>query len=126
MNFTTKSFEELSEEQISNLLVLMKSKGRNSYKYLSQENVRRCRNCGEVFEVKGRGRPKKFCCDACRLSYNHAHPQPVKWKSTRVAVCPLCGKNFLASREYGNPRKYCSHACANRARAAARRNDDGA
>ena len=36
MTFTTKSLEELSEEQISNLLVLMKSKGRNSYKYLSR------------------------------------------------------------------------------------------
>ena len=44
MTFTTKSLEELSEEQISNLLVLMKSKGRNSYKYLSQENVRPLRS----------------------------------------------------------------------------------
>ena len=52
--------ENMDEETMANLLVLMKAKGKNSYKYLSQDLVRRCPACGEVFEAKGRGRPKKF------------------------------------------------------------------
>jgi hypothetical protein len=36
-------------------------------------------------------------------------------------ICPVCGKEFRASREYKTERKYCSHACANRGRAKERR-----
>ena len=112
-----------TEEELSNLLVLMKSKKRNSYKYLSQPNVRRCPVCGEVFETKGRGRPKKFCSEKCRTTYHRRHPNMQNWTTTRIAVCPQCGKEFTAAREYGHPRKYCSRACANRGRAAERRNN---
>ena len=111
---------DLTPEQKNSLRVLMMAK-RNDYRYLSRADVRRCLNCGEVFEVKGKGRPKKFCSAKCRLAYNHANPRPEKWKSTRLAVCPQCGETFYASREYGRRRKYCSHACANKARASERR-----
>ena len=117
--------EVQTEEELSNLLVLMKSKKRNSYKYLSQPHVRRCPVCGEVFETKGRGRPKKFCSEKCRMKYHHSNPNVDNWKTTRIAVCPLCCKEFKAAREYGHPRKYCSRACANRGRALERKKEDG-
>ena len=59
--------------------------------------------------------------DACRFAWKNKHPKPENWKSTRVALCPVCGKEFLASREYKSKRKYCSHACANRGRAMEKR-----
>ena len=76
-----------------------------------------CPECGKAVYQKPRGRRKKFCSDACRLNWKNKHPKPENWKSTRTAVCPVCGKEFLASREYKSKRKYCSHACANRGRA---------
>ena len=108
---------EITEEQLQRVAVLMKSKGRNSYEYLSRPRVRVCPVCGEVFETLGRGRPRRFCSEECRSEYHHQHPNPANWKSTRTAVCPVCGKEFLASKEYGRLRKYCSRACANKGRA---------
>ena len=75
-----------------------------------------CPECGKAVYQNPRGRRKKFCSDACRFAWKNKHPKPENWKSTRIAVCPVCGKEFLASREYKNKRKYCSHACANRGR----------
>ena len=114
--------KEITEEQLQRVAVLMKSKGRNSYEYLSRPRVRVCPVCGEVFETLGRGRPKRFCSEECRSKYHHQHPNPANWKSTRIAVCPVCGKEFQASKEYGRLRKYCSRACANRGRAKEQRN----
>ena len=110
--------EVRNEEELSRLLVLMNARKRNSYSYLAQPNVRVCPVCGEVFETKGRGRPKRFCSEKCRGRYHHKHPNMANWTTTRTAVCPQCGKAFTAAREYGHPRKYCSRACANRGRAA--------
>ena len=77
-----------------------------------------CPNCGGPVRSNGRGRPKKFCSERCRTAYNHRHANPENWKDTsRMAVCPVCGKEFMATREYGRLRKYCSHACANKGRA---------
>ena len=76
-----------------------------------------CPECGKAVYQNPRGRRKKFCSDACRFAWKNKHPKPENWKSTRVAICPVCGKEFLASREYKSKRKYCSHACANRGRA---------
>ena len=118
------SLEEMDEEQLANLLVLMKSKKKNDYSYLAQPDTRRCPVCGEVFKTKGRGRPKKFCSEKCRTRFHHRHSDMKNWTTVRTAVCPQCGKEFLAAREYGHPRKYCSRACANRGRAAERRKQD--
>ena len=76
-----------------------------------------CRQCGSVLKLTPGRKRKQFCSDACRLAWKNKHPKPENWKSTRTAVCPVCGKEFLASREYKSKRKYCSHACANRGRA---------
>lgn len=113
--------DKMDEEQLANLLALMKAKKKNDYSYLAQGNVRRCPACGEVFKTKGRGRPKKFCSEKCRTNWHHRHPNIQNWSTVRKAVCPQCGKEFLAVREYGHLRKYCSRACANRGRAAERR-----
>ncbi|MBR3000707.1 MAG: hypothetical protein IKF39_06870, partial [Oscillospiraceae bacterium] len=99
------------------IMVLMKAKGKNSYAYLSRPDVRVCPVCGEVFETPGRGRPKRFCSEKCRTYYHHKNPNPANWSTTRIAVCPLCGKEFQATKEYVRKRKYCSRACANKARA---------
>ena len=115
--------DEYTAEQLEKAMTLMKATGRNSYEYLSRPNTRVCPVCGEVFEAPGRGRPKRFCSDACRISYHHKHPNTTNWESTRIAVCPVCGEEFQASREYNHPRKYCSHACANKARAMLRREE---
>ena len=108
-------------EQVARAMTLLKAKGKNSYEYLSRPLTRVCPTCGKVFEALGRGRPKRFCSKACRLKYHHQNPNPGNWESTRVALCPVCGKEFMASREYGRTRKYCSRACANKARAMIRK-----
>ena len=81
-----------------------------------------CPERGKAVYQNRRGRTKKFCSEKCRTNWNHRHPKPENWKSTRVAVCPVCGKEFYASREYQRKRIYCSRACANKGRAAVRRN----
>lgn len=80
-----------------------------------------CPECGKAVYQNPRGRRKKFCSDACRFAWKNKHPKPENWKSTRIAVCPVCGKEFLASREYKSKRKYCSHTCANHGRAMGKR-----
>ena len=81
-----------NEEELSRLLVLMKSKTRNSYLYLSQPHVRVCPVCGEVFETKGRGRPKRFCSVKCRAHYHQNHPNMANWTTTRTACVRNAGK----------------------------------
>lgn len=115
--------KDLTPEDMAKAMTLMKAKGRNSYEYLSRPNTRVCPVCGEVFETAGRGRPKRFCSEKCRTYYHHKYPNPANWTSTRIAVCPMCGKEFQASREYNQPRKYCSHACANKARVKLRKEE---
>lgn len=89
-----------------------------SLKEMEEEMAKRyCPQCGGEVQRNHRGRPKVFCCDECRYKWKNKHQQPLRWASTRTAYCPVCGKEFLASRESPNPRKYCSRACANRGRA---------
>lgn len=108
-------------EQVARAMALLKARGRNSYEYLARPLTRVCPSCGQVFETIGRGRPKRFCSKSCRLRYHHKNPDPSNWASTRIAVCPVCGGEFQATREYNRPRKYCSRACANKARALKRK-----
>lgn len=92
------------------------------------EYVDICPNCGALFTPNRIGRRKIFCSDKCRMAWNHRHPNKANWKDTsRKVICPQCGREFIAEREYGHPRKYCSIACSNKARARKRRegeNDD--
>ena len=76
-----------------------------------------CPACGKTITKTPRGRQRVFCSDACRILWKSRHPQVRNWNTGRKAICPVCGKEFMAYREYGNKRKYCSRACANKGRA---------
>ena len=92
--------------------------GANTEAEMLEDMAKRfCPNCGVAVVQNGKGRPRIFCSEPCRYAWKNRNPRPENWKSTRTAICPECGKPFLASREYGRVRKYCSHACANRGRA---------
>ena len=92
----------------------------NEQKFLDGVVHQFCPQCGRAIVQNRTGRHRKFCSDACRRQWWNHHPMPEHWQSVRKAVCPVCGKEFLASREYGKLRIYCSHACANRGRSARR------
>ena len=94
------------------------------YEFFDPRQTGICPECGEMFPQNPRGRPKRFCSEKCRTKYHRANPNVMNWKSTRIAVCPICGKEFSASREYAAKRKYCSRACANRGRAAEKRRNE--
>lgn len=79
-----------------------------------------CPQCGDAVYQNKKGRRKIFCSEQCRYAWKNKHGNPLNWKSARTAVCPICGKEFIASREYKAKRKYCSRACANKGRAAER------
>ena len=76
-----------------------------------------CPACGKTITKTPRGRQRVFCSDSCRILWKSKHPQVRNWNTGRKAICPVCGKEFMAYREYGNKRKYCSRACANKGRA---------
>ena len=84
--------------------------------FLADVAKRFCPECGMAFPRNGIGRPKAFCCEACRRKWWHEHPNPLHWKSTKLLTCPVCGKVFVAIKAEKRNRKYCSRSCANRAR----------
>ena len=64
-----------------------------------------CLCCGEKIKLQPHRKPKRFCSDACRLRWWHAHRDMEKSAVDRR--CLSCGRAFRSSRE----QKYCSHAC---------------
>ena len=93
--------------------------------FLNAVAVSFCPECGKELVQNPKGRKKKFCSEECRFAWKQKHPKPENWKFT-VRVCPACGKEFQAYREYnGMKRKYCSRACANHGRAMARAMERG-
>lgn len=84
--------------------------------FLPNVAERFCPQCGKAVPQNPVGRPKKFCSVSCRNRWWNDHPKPEKWKSAQIVVCPVCGREFLSSRELYRPRKYCSRTCANRSR----------
>ena len=67
-----------------------------------------CPQCGKAIEQpEGRGRRKRFCSEACRREFWHAHPEDGNRKEPYHFTCECCGKNFTAFV----PRKYCSREC---------------
>ena len=73
-----------------------------------------CPYCGRTVVRNPMGRPKRFCSEECRKKYKNRHRNG---KDARIAICPECGKGFIAQGERRRMRKYCSRACANRGRA---------
>ena len=69
-----------------------------------------CRQCGSVLKLTSGRKRKRFCSDACRLCWWHAHRE--LGKNARTIVCASCGKAFVTDRM----QKYCSRACYIRTR----------
>ncbi|MBP2655613.1 MAG: polymerase subunit sigma-70 [Firmicutes bacterium] len=75
-----------------------------------------CLHCKKSVKQKKRGRPKKFCSDACRYTWwNESREQSNRSsEATYHYACQHCGRSFIS---YGNKqRKYCSHDCYIKAR----------
>jgi len=73
------------------------------------EKKKRCRNCRRILTQNSGGRPKMFCCDACRIAWWKEHPDQIDRKVFYRLTCAGCGKEF---HSYGHKnRKYCSHEC---------------
>ena len=73
-----------------------------------QEDV--CRQCGEALKRDEHRKTRRFCSDACRLRWWHAHRD--RGKNAKRRVCPACQKEFSTDRG----QTYCSHVCYIRAR----------
>ena len=68
-----------------------------------------CFACGRNIESHGRGRPKRFCSEACRREWWIKHKDLVRRKAYYTKTCVYCGKKFTV---YGDShRRYCSRNC---------------
>ena len=68
-----------------------------------------CKQCGKQIKATTGHKPRKFCSDACRVSWWNSHQECVNRKAIYQFNCQHCSKPFAA---YGNrSRKYCSHVC---------------
>ena len=71
--------------------------------------TRTCPQCGSTVEPLTGRREKKFCSDACRMTWWNSHSELVQRKAYYALVCQYCGKPFTS---YGNRnRRYCSRSC---------------
>ncbi len=68
-----------------------------------------CLYCGKAVSQRDGRKEKKFCSSDCRVKWWNCHKSAVPRKSSRLAQCPSCGKQFYV---YGpQERKYCSQSC---------------
>jgi len=73
------------------------------------ENNDACNHCGEKLEQRPKAKPRRFCCDACRLAWWSKNRSRMKRKAVYSLVCSHCQKKF---NSYGNKgRKFCCHEC---------------
>lgn len=73
------------------------------------ESMSLCKNCGAALEMRLGHKPRKFCSDACRISWWNSHPDLVRQRAIYHFTCHHCHMPFTS---YGNKsRKYCSHSC---------------
>ena len=65
-----------------------------------------CAECGEPIVPNAIGRPRRFCCDACKRRANNRRVSRARLPTSTTVekVCPVCGKAFLAKRRN---RVYC-------------------
>ena len=64
-----------------------------------------CLNCGATMSLETGHKQRKFCSDACRLTWWHAHRYMAK--NAVEHTCPACGRTFRTSRT----QTYCSLDC---------------
>ena len=73
-----------------------------------------CLQCKKAIQSTPHKRKKKFCSDACRMTWWNAHQNLVNRKAIYSFTCRQCGKSF---ESYGKRnRQYCSRACYAQAR----------
>lgn len=70
-----------------------------------------CLNCGQLMIVKAKGRPRKYCSNACRRTWWEKNQDKREKRDAAIYnhLCLHCKEEFSS---YGNKnRKYCSHDC---------------
>jgi hypothetical protein len=77
-----------------------------------------CTGCGQEFENRSRGWLRKFCTDACRRAH-HNRQQTLERRlavgTSRTIVCFQCSTAFVVPLRSGNPKRFCSKKCKNKA-----------
>ena len=68
----------------------------------------KCPVCGRKLEQQPHRKQKRFCSDACRLSWWKQHPELMNIPGTRTVECATCGTTF---QSYRKTAKYCSRSC---------------
>ena len=68
-----------------------------------------CTQCGKALKSKGRGKPKRFCCEPCRRTWWKENTALSEAASKHQVTCATCGKSFGSFKSRN--RKYCSHEC---------------
>jgi len=68
-----------------------------------------CKQCGKALEQKSKSRPKKFCCDKCRLAWWSENSVQLNRSTQEKHTCENCGKEFLQYPSQN--RRFCSHGC---------------
>ena len=68
-----------------------------------------CRCCGKQLIQREKVKHRKFCSDACRVTWWNAHPELVKRRNPHTVKCLCCGKEFTY---FGiKQHKFCTHEC---------------
>jgi endogenous inhibitor of DNA gyrase (YacG/DUF329 family) len=83
----------------------------NAKRYVPPNNA--CVHCGALLtQSVSRGKNRRFCGDACRITY-HAQKRAEKKREAHNAprICPNCGKEFRATWETGTVPRFCSDEC---------------
>lgn len=74
-----------------------------------------CPSCGELFEIGGKLRTKKFCSKPCRILGQRLPKSPQLPRSRtcyiEIKSCPHCSSLFTTNSKT-KANKYCSHKCA--------------
>jgi endogenous inhibitor of DNA gyrase (YacG/DUF329 family) len=68
-----------------------------------------CPECGAVIHNDLLKKPKKFCCDKCRLDWWNKHREKMAKVKVETVKCAYCGKEF--EKYPDSKRKYCCHPC---------------
>lgn len=67
-----------------------------------------CEHCGAKLHHTPNAKPKRFCCDQCRIAWWNAERKHKPENFDGAAyVCEHCGTLIFSRKE----RKYCSHTC---------------
>lgn len=68
-----------------------------------------CPNCGKAVLSPPKQKPKRFCCDQCRMEWWANNRACLKRYANYNLRCAHCGRGFIS---YGNnKRKYCGRKC---------------